>query len=221
MEFPVPPFYTKDIIAHVDYEPITARFLCLAKQEFGHVDPIDDAIIGDLAARNPSDRREKIHLMDYLVADASSLDLAGPADHEGDAKGPFIPRKQRRSPGARGAVYCCFQRHRRFTKVQRFGTVIGGKDEYGVISDSQIINRIRGIGFMLGIELNAKEKIPAFSATDKSVAVQMVDRLHAQGLLTVPAGNQVIRLLPSLNLSRAEAKEAIDILDTVLASVQS
>jgi acetylornithine/succinyldiaminopimelate/putrescine aminotransferase len=44
------------------------------------------------------------------------------------------------------------------------------------------------MGFMLGIEL--AEKIPAFAASDKSPALQFVNRLHAAGVLTVPAGTK-------------------------------
>jgi acetylornithine/N-succinyldiaminopimelate aminotransferase len=70
-----------------------------------------------------------------------------------------------------------------------------------------VVKNVRGLGFMLGIEL--AEKIPAFAAGDKSAAVQFVNRLHTAGVLTIPAGTHVIRLLPPLNLKPQEAAEGI------------
>ena len=61
-----------------------------------------------------------------------------------------------------------------------------------------VVKNARGLGFMLGLEL--AENIPAFAGSDKSPAVQFVNRLHAAGVLTIPAGTQIIRLLPPLNL---------------------
>jgi acetylornithine aminotransferase/acetylornithine/N-succinyldiaminopimelate aminotransferase len=71
-----------------------------------------------------------------------------------------------------------------------------------------VVKNARGLGFMLGLEL--AEKIPAFASSDKPPAIQFVNRLHAAGVLTIPAGTQVIRLLPALNLNRHEAAEGID-----------
>ena len=70
-----------------------------------------------------------------------------------------------------------------------------------------IVKNARGLGFMLGLEL--AEKIPAFATGEKSAAVQFTNRLHAAGVLVIPAGTQVIRLLPSLNLKPQEAGEGI------------
>ena len=78
----------------------------------------------------------------------------------------------------------------------------------------QVVKRSRGIGFMLGLEL--VEKIPAFAASDKTPAIQFVNRLHAAGVLTIPAGTQIVRLLPSLNLSAQEAGEGISKIEEVV-----
>ena len=60
---------------------------------------------------------------------------------------------------------------------------------------------------MLGIELAGRD-IPAFAASDQAASIQFVNRLHEAGVLAIPAGTQVIRLLPALNLSRqSEAEE--------------
>jgi acetylornithine/succinyldiaminopimelate/putrescine aminotransferase len=70
---------------------------------------------------------------------------------------------------------------------------------------------------MLGLEL--AEKIPAFASSDKSAAIQFTNRLHAFGVLTIPAGTQVIRLLPPLNLKPQEAGEGISIIEDVVKSL--
>ncbi|MEP6663374.1 MAG: aminotransferase class III-fold pyridoxal phosphate-dependent enzyme, partial [Verrucomicrobiota bacterium] len=77
-----------------------------------------------------------------------------------------------------------------------------------------VIKTARGFGFMIGLELN--EKIPAFTASDKSPAIQFVNRLHEAGMLAIPSGTQVIRLLPPLNLRRDEAEQGIKIIETVV-----
>src|ERR1039458_9885851 len=81
----------------------------------------------------------------------------------------------------------------------------------------QVVKRSRGLGFMLGLEL--AENIPAFAASDKSAAIQFVNRLHAAGVLTIPAGTQVIRLLPPLNLKPQEAGEGISKIEEVVKSL--
>ncbi|MCL4177070.1 MAG: acetylornithine transaminase [Verrucomicrobia bacterium] len=74
-----------------------------------------------------------------------------------------------------------------------------------------VIRSVRGVGFMIGFELVAKEQIPAFVNQPQPASLQFVHRLHEAGLLTIPAGLQVIRLLPALNLARAQAEEGVAI----------
>jgi acetylornithine aminotransferase/acetylornithine/N-succinyldiaminopimelate aminotransferase len=80
-----------------------------------------------------------------------------------------------------------------------------------------VVKRSRGIGFMLGLEL--AEQIPALAASDKPAAIQVVNRLHAAGVLTIPAGTQVIRLLPPLNLRPHEAAEGMKIIEEVVKAI--
>jgi len=70
-----------------------------------------------------------------------------------------------------------------------------------------VVKTVRGLGLMLGFEL--AENIPAFAAGDKPAAIQFTNRLHAEGVLAIPAGTQTIRLLPALNLKPQEAAEGI------------
>jgi acetylornithine/N-succinyldiaminopimelate aminotransferase len=80
-----------------------------------------------------------------------------------------------------------------------------------------VVKNARGLGFMLGLEL--AEKIPAFAASEKSAAIQFTNRLHAAGVLTIPAGTQVIRLLPPLNLKPQEAGEGISKIEELVKSL--
>jgi len=73
----------------------------------------------------------------------------------------------------------------------------------------QVVRRARGLGFMLGLELVEKEKIPKLAMSDKTAAIQLVIRLHQLGVMTIPAGTQIVRLLPPLNLKPQEADEGI------------
>jgi acetylornithine/N-succinyldiaminopimelate aminotransferase len=77
-----------------------------------------------------------------------------------------------------------------------------------------VVKSARGLGFILGIEL--ADKIPAFSASDKAPAIQFVNRLHAAGVMTVPAGTNIVRLLPPLNLKLQDAGEGISAIESVV-----
>ena len=82
-----------------------------------------------------------------------------------------------------------------------------------------VLRAVRGLGLMIGLELAPKEGIPALAGGAKSVAAQFVDRLHEAGILTIPAGPQVVRLLPPLNLTHAEAEEGLAGIQRVVSSL--
>ncbi len=82
-----------------------------------------------------------------------------------------------------------------------------------------VLTGVRGLGLMIGFELAGADRIAAFAQGPKTAAAQFVDRLHAAGLLTVPAGARVVRLLPPLNLNRAEAQEALAIIEQVVRTL--
>jgi len=84
-----------------------------------------------------------------------------------------------------------------------------------------VLKSARGLGLMLGLELVEKEHIRAFAIGDKSASIQFVNRLHDAGLLTIPSGNQIIRLLPALNLTREQAAEGVAIIERVVKGLTS
>jgi len=80
----------------------------------------------------------------------------------------------------------------------------------------RVIGETRGVGLMIGIELAANIPNLPGDAT-KPQAVRFVNLLHAAGLLTIPAGANVIRLLPALNLRQNEAEEGLRIIEATAA----
>ena len=73
--------------------------------------------------------------------------------------------------------------------------------------NSPHLREVRGLGLMIGIEL--QPEIPSLRQEGKLPSSLMVLRLHEEGLLTVPAGAHTIRFLPPLNITAAEADEAV------------
>jgi acetylornithine aminotransferase/acetylornithine/N-succinyldiaminopimelate aminotransferase len=81
-----------------------------------------------------------------------------------------------------------------------------------------IIANVRGLGLMLGIEL--AQNLPGLPGdAAKSQAVRFANLLHAAGLLAIPAGTQILRFLPALNLREAEAKEGLEIVESVIGKL--
>src|SRR5688572_26840508 len=83
----------------------------------------------------------------------------------------------------------------------------------------QILKEVRGLGLMIGVEFQTN--IPALAGSDKAASLQVINRLHEAGLLTVPSGAQTIRLLPALNLKQNEADEGFSIIQNVVAKLAS
>jgi 4-aminobutyrate aminotransferase-like enzyme len=77
-----------------------------------------------------------------------------------------------------------------------------------------VVSGVRGLGLMIGLELASDA--PSFTRQPGSPSHQFVTRLHEAGLLTIPAGNRIVRILPPLNLTREEAGEALETLTAVV-----
>lgn len=71
------------------------------------------------------------------------------------------------------------------------------------LASIQMVKEIRGIGLMIGIEL------------DQSVS-NILGELRSEGLIVLNAGDNVIRLLPSLNTSKEEIEKAVFTLEKAL-----
>jgi len=88
--------------------------------------------------------------------------------------------------------------------VERVGHALREKLEGIARRHPRAISEVRGLGLMLGI----KCVIPNGD---------MVAALRAAGLLSAPAGDNVVRLLPPLIIGEAEVAEAAEIIETVCA----
>jgi acetylornithine aminotransferase/acetylornithine/N-succinyldiaminopimelate aminotransferase len=84
-------------------------------------------------------------------------------------------------------------------------------------SHPEIVRAVRGFGLMIGIELAAD--IRAFAGNGKAASLQFVNRLHEAGVLTVPSGAQVVRLLPPLNLTQPQAEEGLGIISHLVQAL--
>ena len=81
------------------------------------------------------------------------------------------------------------------------------------------IKEIRGMGLMIGVVFHPE--IADLGNKTRPVSLQIVERLHAKGMLTIPSGTQVVRFLPALNIGAAEVEEALSILNSTLESITS
>ena len=80
-----------------------------------------------------------------------------------------------------------------------------------------LVREARGAGLLIGLEIDD------FTPGDRETgtpALRLTLRLIKAGLLVVPAGEHVIRLLPPLNVTPAECDEALRILRDVLAAAK-
>ncbi|MEN9990450.1 MAG: hypothetical protein RLZZ224_152 [Verrucomicrobiota bacterium] len=79
-----------------------------------------------------------------------------------------------------------------------------------------MLQELRGMGLLLGFVLNA-DLVPKIEG--KTPAQVIVSELMQRGLLTVPAGPDVVRFLPPLNVSRDEIRSALQILHDTFQSL--
>lgn len=119
-------------------------------------------------------------------------------------------------PGTHGTTYggnpvSCAAGLKVLEIIERDGLVegaiaLGTRLKDGLLAlKSPKIREVRAIGLMIGIDL-----------VDGIVALDVVKALMAQGLLTIPAGERVVRLLPPLNVTASEIDEAVALIGRVL-----
>jgi len=105
------------------------------------------------------------------------------------------------------------QRERLADNARAMGELLKNRLQQLAQQYPSIVQNVRGLGLMIGFEL--APKIAAFAAEGKSPAVRFANLLHDAGLLSIPAGTRVLRLLPPLNLQRNEAEEGLRIVAAV------
>ncbi|MBM3486532.1 MAG: aspartate aminotransferase family protein [Alphaproteobacteria bacterium] len=92
-----------------------------------------------------------------------------------------------------------------FERVQETGRYLGERLAATATRFPKAIETVRGTGMMWGV----KCVVPY---------AEMTTRLRDHGLLTVPAGDNVVRFLPPLNIERAQVDDAVTALEKAAAS---
>lgn len=82
-----------------------------------------------------------------------------------------------------------------------------------------VVQGSRGLGLMLGLILDAAA--PGFAKSEKPASIQFVTRAQREGLLVIPAGANVVRLLPAYNLLPSDAETAVHRIESVIKEFAS
>ena len=77
------------------------------------------------------------------------------------------------------------------------------------------VSDVRSLGLMIGVQL-----AESFPKGEKSPALQVVLAAMAHGLLVIPAGDNVIRFLPPLNVDAGEIAEAVEKFGIAVRNIQ-
>ena len=92
--------------------------------------------------------------------------------------------------------------------VKETGDYLRSEVEKLIAKHPGVYKSVRGAGLMLGIVAGPPNG-------------EIVGKAVAHGMLTVPAGDNVVRLIPPLTIGKAEADEAVAILDKVASEMAS
>ena len=104
-----------------------------------------------------------------------------------------------------------FEKDELLANVQARGAQLKAGLESLAAANPGLISEVRGWGLILGFEL---------SEGCGFVAADVVAKLMATGMLTVPAGARVVRLVPPLVVSEAEIDAALAMVADALADLQ-
>ena len=133
-----------------------------------------------------------------LIAKKEFSDLLTPGMHASTfGGGPVICR-------AALGVFKAMQKEKILNNCQTMGKYLLGK-LIDLKNSYSVIKEIRGLGLMLGVELNISGK-------------PIVQAAYARGLLINCTHDKVLRLMPALNVTKKEIDQAIDILRSILES---
>jgi len=145
---------------------------------------------------------------DRLLKDGRQLsELLGPGSHGTTYGGNPL------ASAAALAVLETIERENLLANVLELGAFLRSELE---AMNHPAIASVRAIGLMIGIELD-----PSHPGLDQAAtpALSFVNQLAKAGLLVIPAGERVIRLLPPLNLSREDAEEALALIRGALQTL--
>jgi 4-aminobutyrate aminotransferase len=81
----------------------------------------------------------------------------------------------------------------------------------------RLIGDIRGKGLMIGIECVRDRDTKEMAVEERNAIIQ---RCFKKGLLLLGCGQNVVRLVPPLIITKRDADVAVEILDAVLSDVE-
>jgi acetylornithine/N-succinyldiaminopimelate aminotransferase len=91
--------------------------------------------------------------------------------------------------------------------VRQMGERLRAGLEQMIPNHDHLFDSVRGMGLMLGVKL-------------KSDSRAFVNHLRTRGLLTVAAGDNVMRVLPPLNIDESQIREFIEALSAAAADYE-
>ncbi len=141
-----------------------------------------------------------------------------------DERGPLCDLL---GPGSHGTTYggnpvCCAASLKVLEIIERDGLLAKSSELGNALAAalkslvSPLISDVRHTGLMVGVELS-----PDFPKTERTPALEVVNRAMAAGLLVIPSGERVIRFLPPLNVDNREIDEAVQKFASVLKGVSA
>lgn len=95
-------------------------------------------------------------------------------------------------------------------KAKKNGSILYSKLQKLADLFPKIIEEVRGVGLMLGLKIKADHK-----------NVTLVNKLNDNGLLTIGAADNVIRILPPLIVERSHIDEALEVLKKTFEDVSN
>jgi predicted acetylornithine/succinylornithine family transaminase len=138
-----------------------------------------------------------------------------------DARGPLCDLL---GPGSHGTTYggnpvACAAALKVLEIIERDGLLLAARELGHVLTEklrglsSPLISEVRSIGLMSGVQLASD-----FPKTERVPSLEVVVRCMNAGLLLIPSGEQVVRFLPPLNVTRSEIEEAVEKFARVIQS---
>ena len=150
-----------------------------------------------------------VWIKDRPVGDSVLCDLLGPGTHGSTYGGSPL------ACAVAGAVVETIQKDRLCENAKVQGSkIVNTARTWG----HALLSDVRGLGLMIGFELES-ERLSAnqnFVESGQAASIFAVSALNAAGLLTVPAGPNVVRWLPPLTVSEGEVDSALTIMREVL-----
>ncbi len=137
-------------------------------------------------------------------------------------------------PGSHGTTYggsplACAAGLAVTGEIMRGGIVDNAREQGAYLMEAlrgrpvALVKEVRGMGMMIGVllDVGSVSGVPGYSESGMSPAGFVTDRLNRAGLLTAPAGADVVRLMPPLILTREEAEEGLGIFFSALEKLGS